>query len=125
MATGEIDGRATDAAPLAALARNEQTALAALYDRYGRLTCGLAYRILADQQVAEDVVQDVFMQAWHAAATFRCERGSVRTWLLTLARSRAIDRPRGNAGKARHLRALDDLPAPDLPREDPREAADW
>lgn len=68
--------------------------LEALYDAYHHEALGLAYRLLRDGGDAEDIVQDAFMAAWRAAATYDPSRGSTRTWLLTLVRNRAIDRLR-------------------------------
>jgi RNA polymerase sigma-70 factor, ECF subfamily len=72
-----------------------------LYDRYGALAYTLAHRILRDQQAAEDVVQDAFLSVWRNAATYSAARGSLRSWLCTIVRNRAIDRTRGRAGRSR------------------------
>jgi RNA polymerase sigma-70 factor (ECF subfamily) len=72
-----------------------------LYDRHGALAYGLALRILRDPVTAEDVVQEAFLSIWRGASTYRPERGSVRSWLCTVVRNRAIDRTRGRAGHAR------------------------
>ena len=79
---------------LAALGRGEAGALEALYDRHHRLALALARRMLADEQAAEDVVQDVFLAVWRRAADYRPERGAVKTWLLAMVHHRAIDRLR-------------------------------
>lgn len=82
---------------LHAVARGDEGALASLYDRYKLILFGLILRILHSRPEAEDVLQDVFIQVWKRAADFDESRGRGFTWLVTLARSRAIDR----------LRALD------------------
>ena len=66
-----------------------------LYDTHHRLALALAYRIVGSQAEAEDVIQEVFLAAWRAGHTYDAARGSVRTWLLTMVRHRAIDVLRG------------------------------
>jgi RNA polymerase sigma-70 factor (ECF subfamily) len=73
----------------------EQQALAELYDRYAPLALGLALRVLRDRFAAEDVVHDAFVSAWQRINAFDRARGSLRSWLLTIVRNRAIDRLRG------------------------------
>ena len=85
------DPQPSDDALLAALARRDLTALAALYDRYGRLAYSLAYRILGESEGAEDVVQDAFLSAWRGAESYRRERGKPRAWLLSIVHHRAVD----------------------------------
>ena len=80
-----------DDALMAALAARELTALASLYDRYGRLAYALAYRIVGEAQTAEDVVHDAFLSAWRGAAGYRRERGTARGWLLSIVHHRAVD----------------------------------
>jgi RNA polymerase sigma factor (sigma-70 family) len=81
----------SDEAVVALLARSEQAALAELYDRFGRVAYGLALRILRDERLAEDAVQEAFLAAWRDAARFIPERGKASTWLLTLVHRRAVD----------------------------------
>ncbi len=90
-----------DGAVLSAIARSDPDALVMLYDRYGRLAFGLAYRILGDAATAEEVVQDSFMNVWRKADSFDAERGNIRTWLLSIVRNRAIDQLRGRYGRQR------------------------
>lgn len=84
----------SDAAILEAIQQRNPEAVAMLYDRYGRLAFSLAVRVLNDEGAAEDVVQEAFLNVWRQAARFDLQRGSVRTWLLTIVRHRAIDRRR-------------------------------
>src|SRR5436309_242518 len=81
----------SDEALVALAARSEQTALAELYDRYGRPAYGLAVRILRDESLAEDAVQEAFLGVWRTAARFVPERGKASTWILTLVHRRAVD----------------------------------
>ena len=81
----------SDEALVALAARSEQSALAELYDRYGRPAYGLALRVLRDEALAEDAVQDAFMAIWKTAARFVPEKGSASTWILTLVHRRAVD----------------------------------
>ena len=99
----------SDATLLAAIGRRDERAIAALYDRYGGLAYGLAYRILGERGGAEDVVQDAFLSVWSRAGSFQMGRGSVRTWLLSIVHHRAIDRLRGTAGRTRYDEPLDEL----------------
>jgi len=85
------DPNAADHALMTALAAQDLSALAVLYDRYGRLAYALAYRILGEAEAAEDVVHDAFISAWRGAATYRHERGNPRGWLLSIVHHRAVD----------------------------------
>jgi len=67
------------------------TAVAELYDLYGRLVFSLIIKIVGDSAVAEELVQDVFVRVWRSAATYQPALGSVRTWLLAIAHHRAVD----------------------------------
>ena len=90
-----------DAALMAALVRGDREALATLYDRHAALLLALATRLLRDRAQAEELLHDVFLEAWHHARDFDPTRGSVRAWLVTRTRSRAFDR---RAARQRHGR---------------------
>ncbi|HEU4871443.1 MAG TPA: sigma-70 family RNA polymerase sigma factor [Pyrinomonadaceae bacterium] len=86
---------------LKAIAARDEAALAQLYDRYDRILFGLLMRILNNREEAEDVLQETFLQVWRKAADFDESRGRPFTWLVTLARSRGIDRLRTLASRER------------------------
>src|SRR5919107_309207 len=91
----------TDLDVLRAIAGGDEQALSALYDRYRLILFGLILRILHSRQEAEDVLQEVFLQVWRRASDFDETRGRPFTWLVTLARSRGIDRLRTLAARER------------------------
>ena len=81
----------SDEALVALVARSDEVAFGELYDRFGRVAFGLARRILRDDALAEDAVQEGFLAAWRSAARFVPERAKASTWLLTLVHRRAVD----------------------------------
>jgi RNA polymerase sigma-70 factor, ECF subfamily len=81
----------SDEALVALVARGDDSGLAELYDRVGRVAYGIAYRILRDDRLAEDAVQEGFLAVWRSAATFRAERGKASTWIVTLVHRKAVD----------------------------------
>ncbi len=81
----------SDEAVVALVARSDDTALAELYDRFGRVAYGVALRVLRDEKLAEDAVQEAFLAAWRSADRFMPERGKASTWILTLVHRRAVD----------------------------------
>jgi len=84
----------SDVELLHAVARGDEGALARLYDRYRIILFSVIVRILNSREEAEDVLQEVFLQVWKRAKDFDQARGRPFTWLVTLSRSRAIDRIR-------------------------------
>src|SRR5215210_4303483 len=76
---------------LESIGAGDEAALRVLYDRFGRVAYGVAYRILRDQALAEDAVQDAFLAIWRSAGSYRRERAKPSTWLLTLVHRRAVD----------------------------------
>jgi RNA polymerase sigma-70 factor (ECF subfamily) len=82
---------ASDEELLRRVAAGDERALGDLYDRHGRTAYSLAFRVVRDAVLAEDVVQDAFVSVWRTAAAFRCERSKPSTWILTLVHRRAVD----------------------------------
>jgi RNA polymerase sigma-70 factor (ECF subfamily) len=89
-----------DSALLARMARADQVALALLYDRYAPRMLAAAVRILGASREAQDLVHDVFIEAWEHARQYDAARGTVRAWLFVRLRSRALDRL-GREGRPR------------------------
>jgi RNA polymerase sigma-70 factor, ECF subfamily len=74
-----------------AIRSGDESAMAALYDRYSSLVYSVALRVLGDTGVAEDILQEVFMQLWRNPGRFDASRGNLAPWLAVIARNRAID----------------------------------
>jgi RNA polymerase sigma-70 factor (ECF subfamily) len=102
----------SDEALVLLAARSEESALAELYDRYGRTAYGLALRVLRDQALAEDAVQEAFLTVWRTASRFVPERGKASTWILTLVHRRAVDAVRRE--QRRRADSLDRAPEPSV-----------
>jgi RNA polymerase sigma-70 factor, ECF subfamily len=102
----------SDEALVALVARGDETALGELYDRVGRIAYGLAMRVLRDEGLAEDAVQEGFLNVWRNAAAFRAERAKASTWILTLVHRRAVDIVRRE--DRRRASALPDAAAAEL-----------
>jgi RNA polymerase sigma factor (sigma-70 family) len=80
-----------DSQLVALVAEKDADALEALYDRYGKVAYSLARRIVADETLAQDVVQEVFLSIWRDAGRFDAARGTVSTYLLAMTHHRAVD----------------------------------
>jgi RNA polymerase sigma-70 factor (ECF subfamily) len=91
---GDGDGAAIDARLVRRMKAADENALGEFYDRWFPVVNCLATRMLKSAADAEDVVEETFWQAWRQADRFHPERGTVQTWLLTIARSRVLDRMR-------------------------------
>jgi RNA polymerase sigma factor (sigma-70 family) len=81
----------SDRSLLARVANGDEAALGELYDRFGRVAYGLALRVLRDERLAEDAVQEAFLAIWRQAASFQPDRAAAQTWVLTLVHRRAVD----------------------------------
>jgi len=115
----------SDEALVALVARGDESALAELYDRVGRVAYGLALRVLRDERLAEDAVQEGFLAVWRTAAAFRAERAKASTWILTLVHRRAVDLVRREE-RRRSEPLPEELPVrPGLEAEQPTEEAAW
>jgi RNA polymerase sigma-70 factor (ECF subfamily) len=99
------EDESADETLIAAIGQKERAALARLYARYASTLMGIAVQILHDKTDAEDLLHDVFLEVWNKADRYDAARGQVRTWLVLLTRSRAIDRVRALAIARRHAMA--------------------
>ncbi len=126
--TPEPTGSETDETLVARMSERDQAALSSLYDRHRGVLFALALRILRDRAEAEEVLGDVFLQAWRQAGGYDPTRGTVSGWLINLCRSRAIDRLRSRGRRVAGTEALAReeavRPAGGAPADDPEEAAD-
>jgi len=112
------ESQADDVSCLQRILSGDQAAAEGLYDRHARPLYSLILRILGDEQEAEDVLQEVFAQAFRQASRYDTRRGPVTAWLLTIARSRAIDRLRARRtrveARGAGIEIIDDMPAVQL-----------
>ena len=93
------------------LLAGDDTAIRALYARYGRPVYTMGLRLLGSREAAEELTQDVFVMAWRKAARFDPHRGRLSTWLMTIAHNMAVDRLRRETGVTRpKLVLVDEMP---------------
>ena len=95
------------AALIKRVAEGDQSALTALYDTTSRLVFGLILRVVTDRSSAEEVLLDVYTQVWRQASTYDAKRGAPLAWLMTIARTRGIDRLRSGKHEHQHKESLD------------------
>jgi RNA polymerase sigma-70 factor (ECF subfamily) len=93
-------------------------AFATLYDRHSRAAFSLAYRMMGERQASEDLAQDAFLKVWRNASSYRADRGSVRTWILSIVHNRGIDQIRSQASRRRTQEKIE----ASAPRSQPSEA---
>jgi len=99
----------------ALIGNRDSAAIDELYDRHGSACYGLARRVVADEQLAQDVVQDVFLAIWRGAATYDGSRGSLSTWLFALTHHKSVDavrRSQRHSGRRASEDALNTEPDP-------------
>lgn len=123
--SGPLDyAAAGDERLVVAIAKRDVRALEALYDRYGDYVYSVSLRVVGDVQLAEDIAQEVFLRLWRRPDLFDAGRGRFITWLLSVARNRAIDERRSRGRRFRHENPpglmSDDLPSV---AEDPVDSA--
>jgi RNA polymerase sigma factor (sigma-70 family) len=97
------------------IAERDPAALEELYDRHGGACYGLARRVVGDEQLAQDVVQEVFLAIWRGAATYDGSRGSISTWLFALTHHKSVDavrRSQRHSGRRAPEEALSNEPDP-------------
>ena len=100
------------------IGEKDPEAFGVFYDRHGGAAYSLAYRIVGDRAAAEEVTQEAFISVWRSGARFDAARGSVRSWLLSIVRNRAIDFLRSRAGRAPKLDFDDDSVLEQRPAEE-------
>lgn len=114
----------TDEALVERMSRGDRAALGLLYERHAPRLRGLALLILRDPEEADDVLHDVFIEAWRRSADYSTDRGSVSTWLGMRTRSRAIDRVRSRKVRAQVDTATEFVPPSGDPAADPMRTLD-
>lgn len=98
---------------VARLQRRDPDAMGELYDRYGRIAYSLILRIVSNQAVAEELVQETFLRVWNRAEAFQQERGALGPWVLTVARNQALDYVRSLEGRSsKKAVSMDDTEPP-------------
>lgn len=111
-----MSGSTRDIDCLRRISAGDSSALGELYDRYIALMFPVAVKILGSKEEAEDVMQEVWMQVWKSAVSYDSARGAVPAWLLTITRTRALDRYRARSARTRREEATTmEAPAPPAP----------
>jgi len=113
--------RLADEDLLTLVERGDPDAFEVIYERHSRVAYSLAFRLLGDRQLAEDLVQDAFLAVWRGAAGYASARGSVRNWMLSILHNRGVDRLRTLGAMSRRQDALEQM---ELRRPDEPDAAE-
>jgi len=100
----------SDEALLSAIAGGAVWAMDSLYQRYSRILYSMAYRMVADHQIAEDLLQDAFLSVWRRSTTFSPQTGAARSWLISILHHRAIDHLR----RVRRRSSLQEAPLDEI-----------
>ncbi len=100
----------SDEALLNAIAGGAAWAMESLYERYSRLLYSLVYRMVADHQIAEDLLQDSFLSVWRRSTSFSPQSGAARNWLISIVHHRAIDHLR----KVRRRAGIQEAPLQEI-----------
>jgi len=108
---------------IARIASGSEDALADMYDQTNRLVFSLALRILYDRGAAEEVTMDVFMQVWKQASNYSASRGTPLAWLMTMTRTRSIDKLRSMGRSRFEIEELDENESTAGSSESPEESA--
>jgi RNA polymerase sigma factor (sigma-70 family) len=112
-----------DRALVALVTEGDGGALEALYGRYGRACYGLARRVIADEQLAQDVVQEVFLTLWRDASRFDPTRGGFSSWLLSMTHHKAVDGVRREENQRKRRTSADVLETTESSDPGPADAA--
>jgi RNA polymerase sigma-70 factor (ECF subfamily) len=121
---GFVADAASDEGLVERMSRGDRAALGLLYERHAPRLRGLALVILRDAGEADDVLHDVFIEAWRRSADYSAERGSVSTWLGMRTRSRAIDRVRSRNLRSQVDASSEFVPPSGDPAADPMRTVD-
>ena len=96
---------------------SDAEAFATLYDRHIRAAYCLAYRMMGEKQAAEDLAQEAFIKVWRRAGSYRAQKASVRTWILSIVHNRGIDQLRSHASRRRTQEKIEASAASSQPSE--------
>lgn len=110
----------SDEALLNAIAAGAVWAMDSLYERYSRVLYSLAYRMVADHQVAEDLLQESFLSVWRRSTSFSPQAGAARSWLISIVHHRAIDHLR----RVRRRSVVQEAPIEELEFDETTAVAD-
>ena len=95
----------------------EPKAFATLYDRHSQAAYCLAYQMMGEKQAAEDLAQEAFIKVWRRAGSYRAQKASVRTWILSIVHNRGIDQLRSHASRRRTQEKIEASAASSQPSE--------